>query len=79
MDRGSRHASFNSEGIYQSGSALRHVVIQNAGANGFKWLRVEKEMGLYLENVTLVDCEICLSAEGLFPSISFRKQPQEWK
>ena len=50
-------------------------MIQNAGANGFKWLRVEKEMGLYLENVTLEDCEICLSAEGLGSShrISFRE------
>ncbi|MDP6730581.1 MAG: hypothetical protein QF675_11415, partial [SAR324 cluster bacterium] len=73
--QGAVGASFNSEGIYQSGSALRHVVVQNAGANGFKWLRVEKEMGLYLENVTLEDCEVCLSAEGLGSShrISFRE------
>jgi hypothetical protein len=63
--QGAVGATFNSEGIYQTGSALRHLVMQNAGVNGFKWLRVEKGLGLYLENVSLDGCEVCLSAEGL--------------
>ena len=71
MIQGAVGASFNSEGIYQSGSALRHLVIQNA-VNGFKGY-VEKEMGLP-ENVTLKDCEVCLSAAAWSSHrISFRE------
>ncbi|MCP4752511.1 MAG: DUF1566 domain-containing protein, partial [Proteobacteria bacterium] len=63
---GAAGALFNEDDVYQSGSALRNVDIQGAGANTFTWLRTELNIGLFLENVTLGDCgSPCLAADDL--------------
>lgn len=56
-------------GAHQSGSALRNAIFTGAGltenSEPFAWLRLEKGVGLYLENATFADCGKCLVAENL--------------